>query len=160
MYSRELRSLAKWLRENPQNPPVFAKPGRDYIISEADFSRIYEAMKRCRSSSSATRNGRPNWYLRGTVRGVHIFETTKTDDRKPPRPSGSSGKPKSSTVLSLAQARQSRSRKPPASYLEQGGEAGLSAGSNLNRQVVRTDWSLPRHGARRNRPREGRRGGN
>lgn len=24
----------------------------------------------------------PNWYIRGTVRGVHIFETTGTDDRR------------------------------------------------------------------------------
>jgi hypothetical protein len=40
------KTLGKWLRENPQQTALFARPGRDYINSAHDLSRIYEAMKR------------------------------------------------------------------------------------------------------------------
>jgi Helix-turn-helix domain len=39
------RTLAEWLRAHPAELPLFAKPGRDYIISAGDVERIYEAMR-------------------------------------------------------------------------------------------------------------------
>jgi integrase len=65
----------------------------------------------------------PHWYLRGTVRGVHIFETTKTDDRKAAeaiRIKREAGLLERSvfgpgSTITFAEA--------AASYLEQGGEA-------------------------------------
>lgn len=39
------KTLATFLRKNPQFPPLFAKPGRDYIISPADLDRIYVLMQ-------------------------------------------------------------------------------------------------------------------
>lgn len=40
------KTLAKFLRQNPQDPPLFAKPGRDYIISPDDVLRIYVLLQR------------------------------------------------------------------------------------------------------------------
>jgi hypothetical protein len=39
------KTLAAWLKKNPQEPPLFAKPGRDYIISPAYFLRIYKVLQ-------------------------------------------------------------------------------------------------------------------
>jgi hypothetical protein len=39
------KTLARWLNAFPADPPLFARPGRDYIISREDVGRIYDALK-------------------------------------------------------------------------------------------------------------------
>jgi len=74
----------------------------------------------------------PNWYIRGTVRGVRVFETTGTDDRKAAEAirikreaailERSVFGPGSSITFAEA----------AASYLEQGGEARFLGREDLN----------------------------
>lgn len=39
------KTLAAFLRKYPQDPPLYAKPGRDYLISPSDLLRIYRIMQ-------------------------------------------------------------------------------------------------------------------
>jgi len=47
------KTLASFLRAHPAEPPLFAKPGRDYLISARDLDRIYDAMKQATHAKHA-----------------------------------------------------------------------------------------------------------
>lgn len=92
------KTLAKFLRENPQEPPLFAKPGRDYLISPADRDRIYEAMKKCRSGLSDIRPARRTGTY-GARSGDKTFSRLQAlTTENPPMPSASNERPRSSKI--------------------------------------------------------------
>lgn len=49
------KTLSDFLRKHPAEPPLFAKPGRDYLISRSDVERIYEKMKDVSAAGRVTR---------------------------------------------------------------------------------------------------------
>ena len=57
----------------------------------------------------ARRHSSPNWYLRGTIRGVTVDESTGVVDRKAAEPSARSGNGKSSKPASMVERQQQAS---------------------------------------------------
>jgi hypothetical protein len=45
------KTLSEFLKAHPAELPLYARVGRQYLISTIDLYRIYEAMKSCHSSS-------------------------------------------------------------------------------------------------------------
>jgi excisionase family DNA binding protein len=69
------RTLQEFLKDHP----YYRILGRRKLFTEADIERLYEAMP-CPSSSYRKR-GSPNWYIRGTVRGITVDESSRVAEK-------------------------------------------------------------------------------
>jgi excisionase family DNA binding protein len=73
------------------------KLGRAYVFTPADVAALVEKLP-CPSSSSPESHGSPYWYIRGSVRGIRVDESTGCwrPQGSAPKKSSSSGRRKSS----------------------------------------------------------------
>ena len=69
------RTLQDFLRDHP----YYRTLGRRKLFTEADITRLYEAT--AMSLKLYRKRGSPNWYIRGTVRGITVDESSGVAER-------------------------------------------------------------------------------
>jgi hypothetical protein len=88
------KTLAGFLKSHPAEPPLFARAGRQFLISEKDLTRIYEEMKQCPLKSSDDKKALISTYAAPSE--ASMFSKLRALTTGPrPRPSGSNAKEKS-----------------------------------------------------------------